>query len=98
MTLPWSGHMCAGVIETGTEAEVAAQLKQETPEETAARLTREASVAKDNIRCFSTCYPDQLHGLSLAQTLALQSLLNYSWLRHLLRRAGGTCMCLSGSC
>lgn len=39
-----------GVIETGTEAEVAAQLKQETPEETAARLAREASAAKDSIR------------------------------------------------
>ncbi len=40
-----------GVIETGTEAELAAQLKAETPEETAARLSREAAAAKDSVRC-----------------------------------------------
>jgi hypothetical protein len=39
-----------GVIETGTEAELAAQLKAETPEETAARLAREAAAAKDSVR------------------------------------------------
>jgi hypothetical protein len=40
-----------GIIETGTEAELAAQLKAETPEETAARLAREAAAAKDSVRC-----------------------------------------------
>lgn len=40
-----------GVIETGTEAELAAQLKAEAPEETAARLVREAAAAKDSVRC-----------------------------------------------
>lgn len=40
-----------GVIETGTEAELAAQLKAEAPEETAARLAREAAAAKDSVRC-----------------------------------------------
>lgn len=63
--LPCHHHRChalsAGVIETGSEAELAAQLKQETPEETAARLARESSAAKDSIRC-------PLHSLLIAGT------------------------------
>lgn len=50
---PQHNNRCCvpGIVETGTEAELAAQLKAETPEETAARLAREAAAAKDSVRC-----------------------------------------------
>ncbi len=40
----------AGVVEEDTAEAAAAQRRQETPEETAARLAKESHAAQDNIR------------------------------------------------